>query len=236
MESKAQFAESITEGRLLLFDKPYQWTSFDVVNKLRLLFRKQLGIKKVKIGHAGTLDPLATGLLIVCSGGYTKRITEFQEMEKSYSGTFLIGQTTPSFDLETPTDQEWPTGHIGPQDIAKAAEELTGSYPQEPPQYSARKVGGERAYSFARRGEHTPLQPKTVHISRFEITRVDMPEADFLVCCSKGTYIRSLARDFGRALGSGATLKSLRRESIGPYQVGDAWTIPAFESWLKTLS
>ncbi len=221
------------EGRLLLFDKPLTWTSFDVVNKVRSLIRYKLGLRKIKIGHAGTLDPLATGLLIICTGKMTKTIDQYQAMEKEYSGTFYLGQTTPSFDLETKPDHHFPTEHIQAEMLEKTAFRFVGSQMQIPPIYSAKKIEGERAYEFARRGEQTELKAREIHISRFDITRYQPPEVDFRIACSKGTYIRALARDFGEALGSGAYLKKLRRERIGDIKVTDAWKVEDFDRHIK---
>jgi tRNA pseudouridine55 synthase len=209
------------EGRLLLIDKPLEWTSFDVVNKLRY----KLKIKK--IGHAGTLDPLATGLLIICTGKMTKRIEEYMGMEKEYTGTFVIGQTTPSHDLETEVTATTDISAITPAQIHQAAQSLTGVISQLPPMHSAIKIGGKRAYQFARKGETVALQPRQVTITAFEVTSLRLPEVDFRIVCSKGTYIRSLARDFGNTLGAGAYLSRLCRTRIGPYTLAQAITIEA---------
>jgi tRNA pseudouridine55 synthase len=233
---KNERVQSFIDGAVLTFDKPLGWTSFDVVNKVRSMMRYVLGIKKLKTGHAGTLDPLATGLLIICTGKQTKSIESFQDMEKEYTGTFTLGQTTPSFDLETKTDNHFPTGHITHELVIQAAEKLSGHHEQIPPQFSAKKIEGERAYEFARRGEHTELKARKIEISAFEITRFELPEADFRVVCSKGTYIRSLARDFGRELHSGAHLKSLRRTRIGNYSAETAWSIDDFEKHLRKIA
>lgn len=232
---KNELVHSFVEGSVISFDKPLGWTSFDVVNKVRSMMRYVLGIKKLKTGHAGTLDPLATGLLIICTGKQTKSIESFQDMEKEYTGTFILGETTPSFDLETKPDATFPTSHIMYEMLESAAKKLSGHHNQIPPLFSAKKIEGERAYEFARRGEHTELKARKVVISCFDITRFEMPEVDFRVVCSKGTYIRSLARDFGRELHSGAHLKSLRRTRIGHFKVEDAWTIDGFEKHLKAL-
>lgn len=233
---KNEQIQSFIDGEVLCFDKPLGWTSFDVVNKVRSMMRYVLGIKKLKTGHAGTLDPLATGLLIICTGRQTKSIESFQEMEKEYTGTFVLGKTTPSFDLETQVDEHFPTGHITPELVLQAAGNLSGHQEQIPPLFSAKKIEGERAYEFARRGEHTELRARKIVISEFEITRYELPEADFRVVCSKGTYIRSLARDFGRELHSGAHLKSLRRTRIGNFLADGAWTIEAFEQHLRGMA
>jgi tRNA pseudouridine55 synthase len=204
------------QGRILLIDKPYEWTSFDVVNKLR----KILKIKK--IGHAGTLDPLATGLLIVCVGKMTKRIDEFMGQEKEYTGKFTIGQTTPSHDLETEVSQMTDISLITDTAIYNAATKFVGKLKQIPPIHSAIKVGGQRAYQFARQGKELALQERDVEVSSFEITAVNLPEVSFRIVCSKGTYIRSLARDFGEALGVGAYLSQLCRTRIGNFLLKDA--------------
>jgi tRNA pseudouridine55 synthase len=207
------------EGRVLLIDKPFEWTSFDVVNKLR----KKLKIRK--IGHAGTLDPLATGLLIVCVGKMTKRIDEFMGMEKEYIGKFVIGQTTPSHDLETEVSHPQDTSHITSERIQEVAKSLTGKISQLPPLHSAIKVGGKRAYQFARKGKELELKPRDVEVREFEITNMQLPEISFRISCSKGTYIRGLARDFGEALGVGAYLSQLCRTRIGTFRLADAQTI-----------
>lgn len=207
------------EGRVLLIDKPYEWTSFDVVNKLRY----KLKIKK--IGHAGTLDPLATGLLIICTGKMTKRIEEFMGLEKAYTGKFVIGQTTPSHDLETEVSVAADISGITEAMIRETARTFTGVISQLPPMHSAIKIGGKRAYQFARKGKEVALQPRQVEISSFEITDIQPPEISFRIVCSKGTYIRSIARDFGDALGVGAYLSHLCRTRIGPYLLSNAITI-----------
>lgn len=208
-------------GCALLLDKPYTWTSFDVVGKVRGWARRQCG-HKIKVGHAGTLDPLATGLLIVCTGKFTKRIEEFQAQEKEYTGTFVLGSTTPSYDLETEVTPCGPYGHLTALDFQAAAERLSGPQQQVPPVFSAVKVGGKKAYEYARKDKEVVLQPKPIHIYTFELTRIAMPEVDFRIVCSKGTYIRSLARDFGALLGCGAHLSALRRTRIGTFDVRDA--------------
>ncbi len=213
------------EGEVLLINKPLKWSSFDVINRFRYFLRKQCGIQKIRVGHAGTLDPLADGLLIVCTGRFTKRIEEFQGQEKEYTGTFRLGATTPSFDLEHETDRTFETGHITPEMIRQAAENLTGDIMQIPPVFSAIKIGGKRAYKFARKDKDPELSPRPVNIREFEITRIQMPEVDFRISCSKGTYIRSIARDFGQALNSGAHLTALRRTRIGDFLLKDAWEL-----------
>lgn len=213
------------KGEILLLDKPYHWTSFDVVNVVRNYIRKQLGIKKIKIGHAGTLDPLATGLLIICTGRMTKQIEQFKELDKEYTGTLRLGATTASFDLEKEIDQNFPWEHITEEEIRKAASNLTGAQEQLPPIFSAVKVKGRRAYKYARNDQEFVIPMKNIHISLFEITDIRLPDVDFRVACSKGTYIRSLARDFGKLLNSGAHLTTLCRTRIGPHNLKDAFTL-----------
>ncbi|MCK9421126.1 MAG: tRNA pseudouridine(55) synthase TruB [Bacteroidales bacterium] len=213
----------------MLINKPYDWTSFDVVGKLRSLIRKYLGIRKIKIGHAGTLDPLATGLLILCTGKFTKRIDEFQGLEKEYTGTFRLGATTPSFDLETAPETLSPFDHLTNEDIFSAANRYTGTFDQIPPLYSARKVDGKRAYTYARKEIDVEIEARPVTITAFDITSIDLPDVDFRIICSKGTYIRSLARDFGQILGCGAYLTTLCRTRIGPYFLRDAYEIADLE-------
>ena len=211
-------------GEVLLLDKPLTWTSFDVVRKVKGALR----IKK--IGHAGTLDPLATGLLILCTGKKTKEIDLIQAQEKEYAGTFRLGETTPSFDLETAVDMARPFAHLTDEQIRAATGQFTGLIQQTPPIFSAVKVDGKRAYELARTGQEAEIKPKTVEIKTFEITRIELPEVDFRVVCSKGTYIRSLARDLGVALGCGAHLTRLVRTRIGEFRVEDAFTLEAIEA------
>jgi tRNA pseudouridine55 synthase len=220
------------EGAMLLIDKPYEWTSFDVVGKIRGLLRRKLGKKNIKVGHAGTLDPLATGLLIICTGKFTKKIDEYQGMEKEYTGTFYIGATTPCYDLEKPVDRHFPTDHITKELIRSATERFTGTIQQQPPLFSAVWIEGERAYELARRGEAKEISSRTVTIPEFEITGIQLPEVHFRVVCSKGTYIRSLARDFGEALGSGAHLTRLCRTRIGSFRLEDAIQVTDLEKSL----
>lgn len=221
------------EGAVLLIDKPYKWTSFDVVGKVRGMLRGKLKKKNIKVGHAGTLDPLATGLLILCTGKFTKKIDEYQAQEKEYTGTFHIGATTPCYDLEKPIDQHFPVEHISAEMIHEATRAFTGTIQQIPPLFSAVKIDGERAYELARRGEAAEVKAKTVTISAFEITAIRMPEVDFRVVCSKGTYIRSLARDFGEALGSGAHLTRLCRTRIGDFRLENALSVEQLQAELS---
>jgi tRNA pseudouridine55 synthase len=206
-------------GRILLIDKPLKWTSFDVVNKLRYTLR----IKK--IGHAGTLDPLATGLLIICVGKMTKRIEEFMGQEKEYTGKFILGQTTASHDLEMPVSEPTDISHITEEAILDAAKVFTGSIKQLPPQHSAIRIKGKRAYEFAREGKSIEMAPREVLVQTFRIEQIALPEISFRIVCSKGTYIRSLARDFGEHLGVGAYLSALRRTRIGNFRLEDATTV-----------
>lgn len=206
-------------GRVYLINKPFQWTSFDVVNKLRY----RLKIRKV--GHAGTLDPLATGLLIICTGKMTKRIDEFMGLEKEYTGKFVLGKSTPSHDLETQVDEEKDISSLTAERLHEVAKTLTGNIQQLPPMHSAIRVGGKRAYQFARKGQDIELKHREVEIKHFEITAIQLPEATFRIVCSKGTYIRSIARDFGNTLGVGAYLTDLCRTRIGDFHLDDALTI-----------
>jgi len=220
-------------GEILLVDKPVKWTSFDVVNLVRNYIRKQLGIKKIKIGHAGTLDPLASGLLILCTGGMTKHIEEFKGFDKEYTGTFVLGATTASFDLEKEIDFHYPWEHITKEEILAAVAKLTGTYDQLPPVFSAKKIRGKRAYDYARKDQKVIMQPKRITISAFDVQELNLPEIHFRVACSKGTYIRALARDLGLALNTGAHLSALCRIRIGPYHLHDAYTIEDLKSALK---
>ncbi|MEO8762143.1 MAG: tRNA pseudouridine(55) synthase TruB [Bacteroidia bacterium] len=210
------------EGDILLVDKPYHMTSFEVVNKIKIAIKKTFP-EKIKVGHAGTLDPLATGLLIICTGKKTKIIEQIQALEKEYTGTFLMGATTPCFDKEQEIDSTFPTEHITEDLINHTVKKFTGKQMQTPPVFSAVKVDGKRAYDLAREGvEEIKVNPKEIDIKLFEITRIALPEIDFKVVCSKGTYIRSLARDFGLALNSGAYITALRRTRTGEYNVNNA--------------
>lgn len=225
--------EDIKNGQVLLIDKPLEWTSFQVVNKLRWVIKKQFKLKKIKVGHAGTLDPLATGLLIICTGAFTKKIEQYQAQEKEYTGTFTLGATTPSYDMETEIDQHYPTEHLSEEIIKKATENFIGEIEQKPPIFSAIKKDGKRLYELARAGETTEIKPRTITITEFEITNIQLPEVDFRVVCSKGTYIRSLANDFGLAMNSGAYLSKLRRTRIGDFSVKDALSIDDFLNQLS---
>lgn len=225
--------EEYLEGQVLLIDKPLKWSSFQAVNKLKYLLINKVGLpKKFKIGHAGTLDPLATGLLLICTGKFTKKISELQGQAKEYTGTFYIGATTPSYDLETEIDQTFPTGHIDEALIHETVKQFLGEIDQKPPIFSAIKKDGVRLYEHARAGESIEIESRKTTIHEFEITRIALPEVDFRVVCSKGTYIRSLAYDFGRAMNSGSHLTVLRRTKIGDYDVKNAIDITLFEEEL----
>lgn len=226
-------AEDYLEGQILLIDKPLKWSSFQAVNKLKYILKRQYNLpKKFKIGHAGTLDPLASGLLIVCTGKFTKRITEIQGQAKEYTGTFTVGATTPSYDLETEVDATFPTEHITSELIQKTTKQFIGEIDQKPPVFSAIKKDGKRLYEHARAGEEVEIAFRKTTIHEFEITRIELPEIDFRVVCSKGTYIRSLAFDYGKTLNSGAYLSVLRRTKIGDYNVVNAISPEAFEQQL----
>ncbi len=226
--------EDFQEGKVVLIDKPLHWSSFQAVNKVKWSLKKHLGLKKIKVGHAGTLDPLATGLLIVCTGKFTKRITELQGMEKEYTGTFMLGGTTPSFDLETEVNATFPTEHITDTLVQETTKQFIGEIDQQPPVFSAIKKDGKRLYEHARAGEEVEIAFRKTTIHEFEITRIALPEIDFRVVCSKGTYIRSLANDFGKALQSGAHLTALRRTKIGEFSVEDAISPQDFEDGVST--
>ncbi len=220
------------QGEILLVDKPLEWSSFQVVNKLRWKIKHKIGVKNIKVGHAGTLDPLATGLLILCTGKNTKKIESFMGLEKIYSGTITLGATRPSYDMESEIDQTFPTEHITDDLIHDTAKKMIGEQDQMPPIFSAKKVNGKRAYEYARAGEEVKLKPKTITISKFDITKIDGMEIDFLISCSKGTYIRSIAHDFGKLVQSGGHLSALRREQIGDYDVKSAMTV---DEWLVEI-
>lgn len=222
-------AEDFQNGQILLIDKPLQWTSFQAVNKMKWVLKSKLGLKKIKIGHAGTLDPLASGLLLVCTGKFTKIISELQGQPKEYTGTFYLGATTPSYDLETSIDKTFPVSHINDLLVHNTIKQFLGEIDQIPPIFSAIKKDGIRLYEHARAGEFVEIASRKTTIYEFEITRVAIHEIDFRVVCSKGTYIRSLAYDFGKALESGSHLIALRRTKIGNYHVNDAMDVTLFE-------
>lgn len=222
---------NFSEGQLLLINKPYKWTSFDVVGKIRNSFKPL----KLKVGHAGTLDPLATGLLLICTGKLTKKIDEFQAQQKEYTGTMVLGASTPSYDLETEIDATFEISHLDDEAILANVEQFIGELDQYPPVHSAIKVDGERLYMKARRGEEVELKTRKVHINEFEVSRIELPEVDFRVVCSKGTYIRSLVHDFGKSLNNAAHLKSLRRTKSGDYNVAEAFEVMELVNHIRQL-
>lgn len=228
--------EAFQNGQVILIDKPLEWTSFQVVNKVRWLIRKHLNIKKIKVGHAGTLDPLASGLLILCCGKMTKSIEKFQGQEKEYSGEMLLGATTASYDLETEINRKYPIQHITLDEIENARQKFIGKILQQPPLFSALKKEGKRLYEFARQGETVEIPKREINIRSFSLNSHDFPRLKFKVSCSKGTYIRSLAHDFGQALNSGAHLTALRRERIGEFTIQEALSIDQFEDVLRAKS
>lgn len=226
--------EDFLNGKVLIIDKPLNWTSFQVVNKIRWAIRQKFNLKKIKVGHAGTLDPLATGLLILCTGKMTKKINEFQAENKEYTGTITLGASTPSFDLETEIDQFFPTEHITEELVINATASFKGLIQQKPPIYSALKKDGVRLYELARKGEQTEIKSREVHILDFEITKFELPQVNFRIVCSKGTYIRSIANDFGKELQSGSHLSSLRRTKSGTFDLSTAISPESFVDELKS--
>ena len=234
MLNKQFTAEEFKAGQVLLFDKPLNWTSFQLVNKVRWLIRRSCDIKKIKVGHAGTLDPLATGLLIICTGKFTKTIPDLQGQIKEYTGTISLGATTPSFDLETEFDATFETSHITEAKLLETCKKFIGKIEQTPPVFSALKKDGKRLYEYAREGEHVEVKKREIEINAFDIDSGKFPDIDFRVVCSKGTYIRSLAHEFGMALDSGAHLSALRRTGIGEYSVENAMDIESFEKFLPS--
>ena len=223
----------ISDGLTILVDKPYQWTSFDVVNKIRWNLKKKLGLKNVKVGHAGTLDPLATGLLVLCLGKHTKLIEGLTNDTKTYTGTFLVGKTTPSFDLETEYNEVFETAHINATLLESVRASFMGVQLQTPPIYSAKQIDGKRAYDFARAGKTVEMKQSQVEILDFSIETTRFPEVDFQITCSKGTYIRSIANDFGTRLNSGATLIALRRTQSGNFAIENAKSV---EEWIELIN
>lgn len=221
------------EGATILVDKPYGWTSFDVVNKIRWNLKRKLGVKKIKVGHAGTLDPLATGLLVICIGKNTKLIESLTGVPKTYTGTFLLGKTTPSFDLETEFDKELSIDHISIDSMEEIRTTFLGIQMQTPPVFSAKQIDGKRAYDFARAGKEVEMKQVQIEISHFELNADRFPEIDFKICCSKGTYIRSIANDFGIKLNAGATLIALRREESGDFHIKDAKNV---DEWIEYIN
>ena len=225
--------EEFAAGSTILVDKPLTWTSFDVVNKIRWNLKQQLGVKKIKVGHAGTLDPLATGLLVLCIGKHTKQINDIMVGTKTYTGTILLGKTTPSFDLETEFNQEFPIDHITAEDFERVRQTFLGEQQQVPPVFSAKQIDGKRAYDLARAGIEVVMKANTVTIEEFKIDTSDLPNVKFEVTCSKGTYIRSIANDFGERLKSGGTLIELRRTRSGDLFVDDAKTVEEWVEWIR---
>lgn len=223
----------ITEGLTILVDKPYKWTSFDVVNKIRWNLKRSLGVKNVKVGHAGTLDPLATGLLVLCIGKHTKLIEGLTMDSKTYTGTFLLGKTTPSYDLETAFDEQYDISHIDHRQLEEVRASFLGKQAQFPPIYSAKQIDGKRAYDIARAGKTVEMREVEIEIMDFSIDATRFPEIDFQVTCSKGTYIRSLAHDFGLRLFAGATLIALRRTQSGNFKIEDALSVDA---WIEKIN
>jgi len=224
------------DGQVLLFDKPVYWTSFDLVNKVRIMIRSTFGIRKLKVGHAGTLDPLASGLMIICTGKETKKIDEFRDLDKEYMATFHLGETTPSFDLETETDYQYPTGHITEELVKEVLVSFLGEQKQLPPMYSAKLIAGKRAYEFARKGIQKELELVTVFFREIELISFEIPEIKIRLVCSKGTYIRSFARDLGKALKSGSYLSALERTAIGLYHVKNAYSIEKFNEYIEQMN
>ena len=233
MDNFPETAEDFLDGQILLINKPLGWTSFDVVKKIKNLIRTKYSLKKIKVGHAGTLDPLATGLLIVCTGKFTKLISKIQGQEKTYTGTITLGGTTPSFDLETEVDNNYETAHITEELIKESTTQFIGEIDQKPPIFSALKKGGERLYEKARRGETIEIESRKVTVREFTITSIENLEVNFEIKCSKGTYIRSIAHDFGSALNSGGHLSKLCRTSIGEYQLSEAIDVEIFKKLLN---
>jgi len=221
------------KGTLLLVDKPLDWTSFDVVNKIRYKIKHRLGVKKIKVGHSGTLDPMATGLLLICTGKFTKKLHEFQGLGKEYTGTITLGGTTPSYDKETPIDATFPIDHIDQELIEQARQQFTGDIEQIPPMFSAIKVDGQPLYKKARKGITIEVKPRPITIHRFDFEDIKIPDLSFIVSCTKGTYIRSLAYDFGKAVRSGGYLTSLRRTKIGDYNIEDAWNLEELIQYIE---
>jgi tRNA pseudouridine55 synthase len=223
------------EGCSLLINKPKEWTSFDVVNKIRFKLKYHLGVKKIKVGHAGTLDPLATGLLIICTGKFTKKLADFQGLDKTYTGKMILGASTPTYDAESEPDAIFETSHLNMELLQKERLAFIGWLDQIPPIYSAIKINGQKAYDLARRGKDVEMKSRRVNITEFEIGSLDSNELDFKVQCSKGTYIRSLAHDFGKALDCGAYLSELRRTKIGEYKIEDAFELEEFANRVDNL-
>ena len=224
---------NFSEGKIILLNKPFEWTSFDLVHKVRKLIQRNLKIKKIKVGHAGTLDPLATGLMIICTGRATKKITQFQDLNKEYIATLQLGNTTPSFDLETEPDATFPVDHITKELTEQILKDFVGELLQVPPIFSAKNINGKRAYEYARAGEEATLKAVQINIEKIELLKYDLPELVIRVVCSKGTYIRALVRDIGQALNSGAHMTALERTAIGPYRIKNAFSVENLEGKIK---
>jgi tRNA pseudouridine55 synthase len=232
---EAEKKNPFEDGQILLFDKPLYWTSFDLVNKVRIMIRSTFKIKKLKVGHTGTLDPLASGLMIICTGSATKGIDEFRDLDKEYNATLHFGTTTPSFDLETETDGKFPTDHLTRELVQETLKRFMGEQKQMPPLHSAKFIEGKRAYEFARKGISKELKPVNIVFRELDLVSFEIPEIKIRLLCSKGTYIRSFARDLGLSLKSGCYLSALERTSIGSFKLADAFTLDKFEEYLKQL-
>ncbi len=228
--------KDLREGHVFLIDKPLGWTSYNVVGKVKYALQHRLGLRNIKVGHAGTLDPLATGLMVVCVGRATKLAQQYTGEDKTYQATFALGATTPSYDLETEIDQHYPTEHVSEELISRTAQSFLGVYEQIPPPFSAKRINGRRAYDMVRAGKDVTLKAVPVRIDRFEIVRIDMPYVIADIQCSKGTYIRSMARDFGERMESGAHLAGLRRTASGPFSIEGALTVTEFEDWIGLVA
>lgn len=226
---------NVVSGTMITVDKPLEWTSFDVVNKIRYAIRKTFQLKKIKVGHAGTLDPMASGLLIVCTGAMTKKIEEYQAQVKEYEGQMILGATTPTYDSEGEIDRTYPVDHLDTPGLLQQAKLMTGEIMQKPPIYSAIKKDGVPLYKLARKGEDVEISARSVTIYSFELTRIELPCIHFRVLCSKGTYIRSLVHDFGQAMSSGAYLKALKRTAIGEHRLEEAWSLPDLIAKINSL-
>lgn len=233
MDTKPTY--NFKEGALLLVDKPIGWTSFDVVNKLRYKIKHKLGVRKIKVGHAGTLDPLATGLLIICTGKFTKKLNTLQGLVKDYTGTLKLGASTPSYDAEEKEDQQYPIDHIDEALLETTRQQFLGDIEQIPPMFSAIKVDGERLYKQARKGKVVEIKPRPVHIYNFDLQAINLPNVDFYIKCSKGTYIRSIANDYGKAMDSGSYLTALRRTAIGDHSIDDAWNLDELIAYIEAM-
>jgi tRNA pseudouridine55 synthase len=236
IDPNLDIVDAVKAGHVLLIDKPLTWSSFQVVSKIRSLFKYRLGVKKLKVGHAGTLDPLASGLLVICIGRKTKEINSFIGQEKVYTGTFILGATRPSFDMETEIEKEFNTQGISEMDIMDTAKSFLGEQLQTPPIFSAKKIDGKRAYEYARKGEEVKMRQNLITVHTFKIEKIEGNVVHFYIAASKGTYIRSIANDFGERLKNGAYLSSLRRVRSGDFDIKDAYSIEEFEEELNNLA